>query len=87
MIIYRAYEQLTPFYDDVSGTSKPKLSPRVSQCLAYFTISQFFSGKSSLCHLVNSVLPITIPCGLINQSSHGIYGELAYLWRVMSTDN
>ena len=26
MVIYRAYEQLTPFYDNVSGTRKKELS-------------------------------------------------------------
>ena len=39
MLIYRAYEQLTPIYDNVSSTGK--------KYLTYFPILQIVSGKGS----------------------------------------
>ena len=48
MIIYRAYEQLKAFYNNVSGTGKKKLSRSRHTILTYLTISQVVSGKGLL---------------------------------------
>ena len=46
MTIYRAYEQLTPVYDNVSGTSKKILSQSGHQIFDVF--SRIVSGKVSM---------------------------------------
>ena len=53
MTIYRAYEQLTVFFnDDVSGTNKRKLSRSGHQFFfTYFILSQILSGNRSLSKL------------------------------------
>ena len=49
MLICKGYEQLTPIYDNVSGTSKNKLSEYGHQIFNVFQISQIVSGKGSKC--------------------------------------
>ena len=45
MIICRAYEQLTPVYDNVSGTSKDGYHKAVTKFSTYFPVSQIDSGN------------------------------------------
>ena len=45
VLIYSEYEQLTPMYDNVSGTSYRNV---VTKYLTYFPISQIVSGKGSM---------------------------------------
>ena len=48
MLIYRAYEQLTPIYDNISATGKKNCHKVVTKYLTYFPISQLVSGKGSM---------------------------------------
>ena len=45
MLIYKGYEQLTPIYANVYGTSKTYYRNMVTKYLTYFQISQIVSGK------------------------------------------
>ena len=47
VLIFSEYEQLTPIYDNVSGTSKRNYRNMVTKYLTYFPISQIVSGKGS----------------------------------------
>ena len=47
MMIHRANEQLTPFYDDVSGRGRKSLHEVFTHFSTYFTLWQTVSGKQS----------------------------------------